>query len=350
MFGQPYFCKHLYACLARETGEKCPKKLLDLHVKIMPSVPNELRGDNHRGPLPSDFNQSKITDRVDKLIEQSHIASQEELFAAENGTILKLLHDGPITGTNFIGRSPRRMPHKGGHRRKGGPINEPKYVISLNDFTTHDPYMPKVLFPENTKSRHGGRAVIKACKRGKKFEDLLMASLNSLGDKIRNEKDTEQFSEELPSTVQNDLADNSAILPDLAQLSEILSTHTETIEIRPQKRKRKGGIKLEKSTIETSKTSKKAKGTTNMNGKFGKKYERKINKCTNTKDIVCDLEHIIPDIKFPCPVCHFECKDNPGPGEHSIGCDSCNKWYHFLCVKLKKEPPKHKSWHCPNCA
>ena len=41
-----------------------------------------------------------------------------------------------------------------------------------------------------------------------------------------------------------------------------------------------------------------------------------------------------------CPICHAICKDEDEVktfNERSIGCDSCNGWFHFGCVKMNKK-------------
>ena len=48
---------------------------------------------------------------------------------------------------------------------------------------------------------------------------------------------------------------------------------------------------------------------------------------------------------YPCPLCTEECGDDPP----SIGSDSCNKWFHWKCVKLQREPRKEEQWFCPSC-
>ena len=49
-----------------------------------------------------------------------------------------------------------------------------------------------------------------------------------------------------------------------------------------------------------------------------------------TKDVSC---------KFPCVICKKECIDvsiakDAMPEENSIFCESCNKWFHFICIGI----------------
>lgn len=43
-----------------------------------------------------------------------------------------------------------------------------------------------------------------------------------------------------------------------------------------------------------------------------------------------------------------KCKKELGE-ESSIGCDECDKWFHFSCVSLQSAPKKDESWFCPHC-
>ncbi|KAL3841440.1 hypothetical protein ACJMK2_019590 [Sinanodonta woodiana] len=57
---------------------------------------------------------------------------------------------------------------------------------------------------------------------------------------------------------------------------------------------------------------------------------------------------------FQCSICKRECVDNPPIStEYSIACDSCNLWFHFVCVGLtgNEEFIKQKDsvWKCQTC-
>ncbi|XP_039272058.2 uncharacterized protein LOC120346397 [Styela clava] len=45
-----------------------------------------------------------------------------------------------------------------------------------------------------------------------------------------------------------------------------------------------------------------------------------------------------------CPGCN-----KPDDGSPMIGCDTCDDWYHWPCVNIKKEPPDDVDWYCPRC-
>ena len=57
-----------------------------------------------------------------------------------------------------------------------------------------------------------------------------------------------------------------------------------------------------------------------------------------------------------CPICHVVCKDEEEVStfnERSIGCDSCNAWFHFGCVQMTKKKLKEigeDNWYCTLCA
>merc|ERR1711976_180234 len=36
-------------------------------------------------------------------------------------------------------------------------------------------------------------------------------------------------------------------------------------------------------------------------------------------------------------------------GSPMIGCDSCDDWYHWLCVGIKSEPGENQDWFCTRC-
>lgn len=45
-----------------------------------------------------------------------------------------------------------------------------------------------------------------------------------------------------------------------------------------------------------------------------------------------------------CPSC--KTSDNSKP---SIGCDECDRWYHWQCVGINIPPKDEDSWFCPQC-
>lgn len=48
-------------------------------------------------------------------------------------------------------------------------------------------------------------------------------------------------------------------------------------------------------------------------------------------------------VKWMCHVCSEEADG------HTIGCETCLKWYHLKCVSLKKKP-KIRNWICRQCS
>ena len=66
------------------------------------------------------------------------------------------------------------------------------------------------------------------------------------------------------------------------------------------------------------------------------------------KDSECSEEED-PNV---CPLC----KDQNDPSANSkknrmIGCDGCDRWYHWSCVHItqKNKPGKKDDWFCPDC-
>ena len=56
-----------------------------------------------------------------------------------------------------------------------------------------------------------------------------------------------------------------------------------------------------------------------------------------------------------CPICHTLCKYEEEVttfSERSIGCDSCNGWFHFVCVQMTAKKLKEigeGNWYCVLC-
>ena len=56
-----------------------------------------------------------------------------------------------------------------------------------------------------------------------------------------------------------------------------------------------------------------------------------------------------------CPLCHVVCKNEEEVNtfnERSIGCDSCNAWFHFGCVQMTKKKLNkigEENWYCRVC-
>jgi len=48
--------------------------------------------------------------------------------------------------------------------------------------------------------------------------------------------------------------------------------------------------------------------------------------------------------QWQCPSC--KTSDNSKP---SIGCDECDRWYHWQCVGINIPPRDEDSWFCPQC-
>ena len=51
-----------------------------------------------------------------------------------------------------------------------------------------------------------------------------------------------------------------------------------------------------------------------------------------------------------CPLCEDR-NDPSGKKNRMIGCDGCDKWYHWSCVGItqKNKPGKKDDWYCQNC-
>ena len=57
--------------------------------------------------------------------------------------------------------------------------------------------------------------------------------------------------------------------------------------------------------------------------------------------------------EFPCVSDGREIWICPGCGKQDdgspmIGCDSCDDWYHWVCVNIHQEPAD-EDWFCPRC-
>lgn len=72
-----------------------------------------------------------------------------------------------------------------------------------------------------------------------------------------------------------------------------------------------------------------------------KKNESKS--CTVVRETI-KLDDRIDDKMWICPKCNM-----PDDGTPMIGCDTCDKWYHYICVGILEEPKEDESWFCPPC-
>ncbi|XP_065316920.1 uncharacterized protein LOC135925491 isoform X3 [Gordionus sp. m RMFG-2023] len=45
-----------------------------------------------------------------------------------------------------------------------------------------------------------------------------------------------------------------------------------------------------------------------------------------------------------CPAC-----THPDDGSPMIGCDSCDDWYHWVCVNITEAPAENENWYCSRC-
>lgn len=50
---------------------------------------------------------------------------------------------------------------------------------------------------------------------------------------------------------------------------------------------------------------------------------------------------------YNCPHCYNNCNSSGRPP--SIGCDSCNTWYHWKCVTPPIQEAPFGDWYCPQC-
>ncbi|OQV23924.1 hypothetical protein BV898_02272 [Hypsibius exemplaris] len=62
-----------------------------------------------------------------------------------------------------------------------------------------------------------------------------------------------------------------------------------------------------------------------------------------------DMQEILPEElaeppqKWYCPLCKQEAN------EETICCDTCEEWYHFVCVNIVTAPGEDEKWFCPTC-
>ena len=62
----------------------------------------------------------------------------------------------------------------------------------------------------------------------------------------------------------------------------------------------------------------------------------------------------IGSISYPCGTCGLICEDDPADSkDESIGCDTCQLWYHYLCVGLTGSESvvtnRKSKWKCETC-
>ncbi|KAK6186404.1 hypothetical protein SNE40_008445 [Patella caerulea] len=180
--GQPYLCKHLYACLAIKYNILTIDSLLHQGRLFFPSLINV-----------SNLNTANsanvaIDDPLVGLQLISHKADQKDVDNAKLGKILSVLHDQSHTRISRPkGNLATRLPHNQGNRRLGDCVKDPKYDLllpvpsqNLSD-GIQDPYKPNVVFPDNSKERHGGRKRIPIASRGINFDKVVQQAMLSLG-------------------------------------------------------------------------------------------------------------------------------------------------------------------------
>ena len=191
--GQPYFCKHLYAIHADLRQLNSPVQIVEYCQYITPSLTSylaEIYQIKHLSPLIS---HSEL-DLVKNLISQSHEATAEELQLAKQGKLLQKINQtqhSDIKKIVFLGTPAKRAPHNGGKRRVGGPIKESNYSLTEQDFTTNDPYSPKVDFPSSAQERHCGRKRTRTATRGVSMSKLKDHAINALNTKLNNDDNVE---------------------------------------------------------------------------------------------------------------------------------------------------------------
>jgi len=119
-------------------------------------------------------------------------------------------------------------------------------------------------------------------------------------------------------------------------ISETVSSHTEKAPAISGKGKLAEPVKKGKGKqIEESKKS--GKGTKKESKK---KKDEDVVRATEVDD--ADEEEDDGKV-WICPLCK-----KPDDGSPMIGCDSCDEWYHYVCVGIKSEPDED-SWFCPPC-
>lgn len=91
--------------------------------------------------------------------------------------------------------------------------------------------------------------------------------------------------------------------------------------------------------------------------KIGKKKESSLR--SSLGNVMSKKDALGIDVQFPCGVCEKACIDTEmSPeadfSESSVGCDGCEKWFHFHCVGLTGtesflKPSSKLKYYCPNC-
>ena len=117
------------------------------------------------------------------MISQSHEATATVLQLAAEAKLLEKLNStqsSDIETIGLTGAPAKRAPHSGGKRRVGGPINKINYSLVEQEFTTKDPYSPKVNFPSAAQERHCGRKRTRTATRGVSLTKLKDHAINSL--------------------------------------------------------------------------------------------------------------------------------------------------------------------------
>ena len=59
-------------------------------------------------------------------------------------------------------------------------------------------------------------------------------------------------------------------------------------------------------------------------------------------------------VAYPCGICGRNCANNPNKkSEQSYGCDACQKWFHYNCLRLTGSEhfvrKRRCMWKCADC-
>ena len=121
--GQPYFCKHLYSCLAEFYNIFNNTDLFNVYLKTYPSYPSTFAPYLTQTLVPN-----PVFDKLQQLLNISHLATEDETNAVREGKIPKILHTFEDSGTTFTGKPAQRRAHNADYRSVNGPVSD-KYPL-----------------------------------------------------------------------------------------------------------------------------------------------------------------------------------------------------------------------------
>ena len=140
--GQPKFCKHLFASMALKEHKREEKSIFEAYVRHIPQLPSSMPKPKTYGDIQKDIEWLDWS-RVKRVVENSHLPSDEEKKAFTLGVLLSDLHVNAESNLEIneitSGRPKSRVAHRGGFRKQ-----------------SNDKFQPSISMPVESRKRKSG--------------------------------------------------------------------------------------------------------------------------------------------------------------------------------------------------